>query len=345
MQNLMGAVSASAAPLQRRSTSTPVAAKQRAVAAVARQLRRQPQLAPARLQPSRTLEAAASSSSGGSWLDDPIEARPPVAPAPSLYSEDLAPVPPEGRTFSAWDMASLWVGLVGGWRGVEGWEGHQASFDAACSDAQLCSATHHHPPPNQTAPGGVGVQLVPGGGPGGAGDVVVAGRGVHPAGQPDCAAAHDPGGACRHQVRGESGARGWGWWWWWWRAVDSGMRRAEGEAVRRTGGQSQARPGTATRVRPLPTHPPHRRCFVPLPPPTCRCRFLCSRALPLAPEARCCLRCCAAWWLLAGLASTRGWAAQPSIRRVTHPAAALGWAAGLGGAVGCGWCQRTGLES
>jgi cytosine/uracil/thiamine/allantoin permease len=35
-----------------------------------------------------------------------------VAPSPLLYSPDLAPVPAAQRSFSAWDMASLWIGLV-----------------------------------------------------------------------------------------------------------------------------------------------------------------------------------------------------------------------------------------
>lgn len=31
---------------------------------------------------------------------------------PSLYNHDLAPVPPEGRTWSRWHFAALWVGMV-----------------------------------------------------------------------------------------------------------------------------------------------------------------------------------------------------------------------------------------
>lgn len=54
----------------------------------------------------------ASSAGGGGWLAEPLAARPPAAPSPSLYSPDLAPVPEEQRTFGTFDMAALWVGLV-----------------------------------------------------------------------------------------------------------------------------------------------------------------------------------------------------------------------------------------
>lgn len=39
-------------------------------------------------------------------------ARPPVQPSPLLHSADLAPVPAAARAWTAWDMASLWIGLV-----------------------------------------------------------------------------------------------------------------------------------------------------------------------------------------------------------------------------------------
>lgn len=48
----------------------------------------------------------------GSWLDDGIEARAPVAPDPALFGADLAPIPEAERTFSTWDMTALWIGLV-----------------------------------------------------------------------------------------------------------------------------------------------------------------------------------------------------------------------------------------
>ena len=46
-------------------------------------------------------------------LRDPIAARAPSNPSPSLISADLAPVPPgSARTFGAWDVANLWIGMV-----------------------------------------------------------------------------------------------------------------------------------------------------------------------------------------------------------------------------------------
>ena len=35
-----------------------------------------------------------------------------MQPSPLLYSADLAPVPASARAWTAWDMASLWIGLV-----------------------------------------------------------------------------------------------------------------------------------------------------------------------------------------------------------------------------------------
>jgi len=32
--------------------------------------------------------------------------------ASDLYSEDLAPVPKEKRTWSKWDLAAIWVGMA-----------------------------------------------------------------------------------------------------------------------------------------------------------------------------------------------------------------------------------------
>ena len=35
-----------------------------------------------------------------------------VHPDPSLYSEELAPTPPEKRTWTTWHIAALWIGMV-----------------------------------------------------------------------------------------------------------------------------------------------------------------------------------------------------------------------------------------
>lgn len=43
---------------------------------------------------------------------DGIKARHPISPSTLLYNSDLAPVLSSQRTFSTWDMFSLWVGLV-----------------------------------------------------------------------------------------------------------------------------------------------------------------------------------------------------------------------------------------
>ena len=45
-------------------------------------------------------------------LDDPIQARPPNEPSADLLNEDLAPVAPAQRTFTTYDIAALWIGLV-----------------------------------------------------------------------------------------------------------------------------------------------------------------------------------------------------------------------------------------
>ena len=47
-----------------------------------------------------------------SMLDDPIEARPPVGSSPNLLNDDLAPVALPDRTFTTYDIAALWIGLV-----------------------------------------------------------------------------------------------------------------------------------------------------------------------------------------------------------------------------------------
>ena len=47
-----------------------------------------------------------------SLLDDPIQARPPNEPSADLLNEDLAPVAPAQRTFTTYDIAALWIGLV-----------------------------------------------------------------------------------------------------------------------------------------------------------------------------------------------------------------------------------------
>ena len=45
-------------------------------------------------------------------MSDPIEARAPSNPSPTLINADLAPVLARDRTFDAVDVASLWIGLV-----------------------------------------------------------------------------------------------------------------------------------------------------------------------------------------------------------------------------------------
>jgi hypothetical protein len=52
------------------------------------------------------------SSRDSGFLDDPIVARPPASPSPLLANADLAPVGARDRTFSAADVAALWIGLV-----------------------------------------------------------------------------------------------------------------------------------------------------------------------------------------------------------------------------------------
>ncbi|CAI7924784.1 unnamed protein product, partial [Closterium sp. NIES-53] len=55
-----------------------------------------------------------SSSGRGALFIQPIAARLPVQPHPSLINDDLVPTLANQRTFDAWHMASLWVGLVVG---------------------------------------------------------------------------------------------------------------------------------------------------------------------------------------------------------------------------------------
>ena len=68
--------------------------------------------------PSPALTIASSHASrrvrpaAASLLDDPIEARPPKEPSANLLNEDLAPVAPAQRTFTTYDIAALWIGLV-----------------------------------------------------------------------------------------------------------------------------------------------------------------------------------------------------------------------------------------
>ena len=60
-------------------------------------------------------DASSSSSSWAAALLEPLADRQPVAPDGELYNEDFAPVashPVSRRTFSLWDIAALWVGLV-----------------------------------------------------------------------------------------------------------------------------------------------------------------------------------------------------------------------------------------
>ena len=46
------------------------------------------------------------------FLDGEIQAKQPSDPDPSLYNEDFAPTPADGRTFGWFDLMTLWVGLV-----------------------------------------------------------------------------------------------------------------------------------------------------------------------------------------------------------------------------------------
>lgn len=58
---------------------------------------------------------SASRDSQQSWADAMLEslaARQPVAPAQELYNPDFAPVEEGSRTFSVFDIAALWIGLV-----------------------------------------------------------------------------------------------------------------------------------------------------------------------------------------------------------------------------------------
>lgn len=90
-----------AASLRPRPAAQPLSglptARAAAVSTLARQLR---------------LAAAVSGKGSTSWLDDGIAARPPENPSAQLFSPDLAPVPEAERTWSGWDMAALWIGLV-----------------------------------------------------------------------------------------------------------------------------------------------------------------------------------------------------------------------------------------
>ena len=43
--------------------------------------------------------------------NDPIDMKGDISASP-LYSEDLAPVPMEKRTWSVWSLAALWVGMA-----------------------------------------------------------------------------------------------------------------------------------------------------------------------------------------------------------------------------------------
>ena len=47
-------------------------------------------------------------------FSDPIVAHPPRSPDPSLINADLEPTLASQRTFDAWHMAALWIGLVVG---------------------------------------------------------------------------------------------------------------------------------------------------------------------------------------------------------------------------------------
>ena len=46
------------------------------------------------------------------WMDEPIHDAQPNNPHPSLINADFAPVPQAKRTFTTWDLAALWIGLV-----------------------------------------------------------------------------------------------------------------------------------------------------------------------------------------------------------------------------------------
>lgn len=45
-------------------------------------------------------------------LVEPVVDQPPSRPEPNLINEDFAPVMSKDRTFSTWDIAALWIGLV-----------------------------------------------------------------------------------------------------------------------------------------------------------------------------------------------------------------------------------------
>ncbi len=45
-------------------------------------------------------------------FSDPIVARPPKNPDPSLFNEDFSPTTPEKRTFDTVDFATFWITLV-----------------------------------------------------------------------------------------------------------------------------------------------------------------------------------------------------------------------------------------
>lgn len=123
------------------------------------------------------LRPRASGDTVGSWLDDGIEARAPVAPDPALFGADLAPIPEAERTFSTWDMTgapAAWrhgpqALLCGAWQQAA----HGLHAHARWQGPWTCCAHPAGPPPCPCSavdwPRGVGQQLVPGWRPGGAG--------------------------------------------------------------------------------------------------------------------------------------------------------------------------------
>ena len=61
---------------------------------------------------STTRTAGAANSGDSFWLTEPLAARQPVNPDEGLINEDFKPTEASKRTFGAYDIAALWIGLV-----------------------------------------------------------------------------------------------------------------------------------------------------------------------------------------------------------------------------------------
>jgi cytosine/uracil/thiamine/allantoin permease len=70
----------------------------------------------------------------GEALLEGVETRQPLHPDAALISDDLAPTPLDQRTFTRWDVAALWIGLV-----VRRWfpSTHKPSASPSASPALL----------------------------------------------------------------------------------------------------------------------------------------------------------------------------------------------------------------